>query len=119
VAYLSMDDCFQAGATVDEESEVTVIDCDEPHDSEVVWTDNFCTYGSEGEEAVREARNEAEEECRDRFEAYVRTLPPGVEVELRPYLDGSITKTRDFGTDEEEWSVACVAWSADGRFGSD
>ena len=79
--------------------------------------DNFSTYGSDGDEAAREAVDEAEGVCRDRFEAYVDALPADSGVELRPYLDGGRNRWRDLGTDETRWQVACVAWSADGRFG--
>ena len=119
VHQLDRGDCFDVGPTYDASQDVTVLDCTEPHDSEVVWTDNFSTYGSEGDDAVREAVDEAEDECRERFEAYVDELPAGSGVELRPYLDGGHTRMRDMGTDETRWQVACVAWSADGRFGRD
>ncbi|RYC10402.1 hypothetical protein [Nocardioides zhouii] len=85
VYHLDRGDCFDAGPAYDERSDVTVLDCDEPHDSEVVWS--------------------------DKFDAYVDLLPAGSDVELRAYLDGGISKMRDFGADEEKWTVACVAWS--------
>ena len=117
VHQLDTGDCFDVGPTYDASQDVTVLDCEEPHDSEVVWTDNFSTYGSDGDEAAREAVDEAEGVCRERFEAYVDALPADSGVELRPYLDGGIDRMRDLGTDETRWQVACVAWSADGRFG--
>ena len=117
VHQLDTGDCFDVGPTYDASQDVTVLDCDEPHDSEVVWTGTFSTYGSDGDEAAREAVDEAEGECRERFEAYVDALPADSGVELRPYLDGGRERIRDLGTDETRWQVACVAWSADGRFG--
>lgn len=110
VAFLDAGDCFHAGPTFDEEAEeteVTVLDCAEPHDSEVVWSDSFSTYGSEGEDAVSEAREEAEDECRDRFEEYAARHEG---VRPRWYLAGGTHRTRDLGTDERKWEVACVAW---------
>ena len=116
VYFLDRGECFDAGPAYDERSDVTVLDCDEPHDSEVVRSDTFSTYGSEGDEAVREARDEAEDGCRDEFDAYVDRLPAGSDAELRVYLSGGVSKVRDLGTDEEEWYVGCVAWSPNGRF---
>ena len=110
VAYLDAGDCFHAGPTFDEEAEeteVTVLDCAEPHDSEVVWSDSFSTYGSEGEDAISEAREEAEDECRDRFEEYAAQHDG---VRPRWYLGGGTHRMRDLGTDGRKWEVACVAW---------
>lgn len=117
VAFLDRGDCFDAGPTFDEDVDVTVLGCDGSHDSEVVWTDSFDTYGSEGDAAVAEARDEADDECRDRFAAYLADLPAGADVELRPYLGDGSHHVRDHGTDGRSWTVACVAWSAEGRFG--
>jgi hypothetical protein len=117
VYLLDEGDCFDAGPTSDAGEDVTVLDCAGSHDSEVVWSGNFSTYGSEGDDALREAETEGETECRERFDVYDDALPPGSGVELRTYLDGGIGRMRDMGTDETRWTVACVAWSADGRFG--
>ncbi len=111
VYYLDRGDCFDAGPAYDERSDVTVLDCDEPHDSEVVWADSFSTYGSEGDEAVREARDEVDDECRDRFDAYADRTRAGSALKLRAYLSGGVTKIRSLGTNGRSWAVACVAWS--------
>ena len=119
VYYLDPGDCFDGGPVIDASVDVTVLDCGETHDSEVVSIEHFSTYGSEGEDAVREAEDEAVDECREDLEEYVDQLPAGSEVETRRYLDGGRTSFRDRGADQERWTVACVVWSADGRFGSD
>ena len=117
IYYLDPGDCFDGGPVIDAGVDVTVIDCDDPHDSVVVSIEHFSTYGSEGEDAVREAKDEAVDECHDDLAEYVDQLPAGSDVGTRRYLDGGRTSVRDRGADQERWTVACVAWSADGRFG--
>jgi len=119
VYYMDRGDCFDGGPNIDASVDEEVLDCDESHDSEVVSIEFFSTYGSEGDEALAEAYDEAEDECREAMQAYVDRLPANSGVEARRYLDGGRTVRRDMGADEERWTVACVAWSADGRFGSD
>ena len=63
------------------------------------------------------ARREAQDECRDELEEYVDQLPAAARTQPRLYLDDGSISYRDRGLDEVSWTVACVAWSADGRFG--
>jgi hypothetical protein len=116
VYHLDKGDCFDAGPALERHGEVTVVDCDDPHDSVVVRVEDFSTYGSEGDEARREADDEAADECRDALEEYVDSLAAGNDVESRLYLDPGHDPLKDRALDETEWTVACVAWSPTGRF---
>ena len=112
VYYLDRGHCFSAGPSVDRHAEVTVLACDgEAHDSEVVKTESFSTYGSQGAESEREAVEEAEDECREPFAEYVAALDADSTVELRRYLSPGRNALRGRGLDEVRWEVACVAWS--------
>ena len=112
VYYLDKGDCFDAGPTLDRHGEVTVLDCGDAHDSEVVRIEHFSTFGSEGAEAEEEADREARDECRDELEAYVDQLPAAVQTEPRLYRDNGSINYRDRGMDQVRWTVACVAWRA-------
>lgn len=114
---LDAGDCFDEGPDFDASVHVEVVDCADPHDSEIVRVESFSTYGSEGDDAVDEALDEAEDECREPFAAYVDTLAEGSGVRLRMYLSDGDPPLRGNPLDETRWEVACVAWSADGRFG--
>ena len=117
VYHLDKGNCFDGGTTFERDAEVTVLDCDEPHDSEVVRIESFHTYGSEGADAEAEAEDEARDECSDEMAEYVDALPAGTAVETRLYRNGGRTSMRDGGADDTRWTVACVAWSPDGPLG--
>ena len=116
VYYMDTGDCFDAGPLFDRHADVTVLDCSESHDSEIVDLEFFDTYGSEGAEAEEEAADESADECRDAFDEYAAGLRPDSSIEARLYLDDGRTSFRDRGADQTKWTVACVVWSANGRF---
>ena len=111
-------DCFDDGPAFTPDSEVTLVSCDDPHDSEVLSTPQLDTVGTW---TIEEVRAEGYEKCADDFEEYVAALPADADVVLRLYHPdegrGAVGKGRSL--DLRFWDVACVAWSADGRFGRD
>ena len=106
-------DCFDAGPRVERNEEVTVLDCGESHDSELITVEHFSQYGDHD---LDDAVAEAADECADDLEEYVVELGHAGDVELRLYHPdrGRHPVNGRFG--ERRWTVACVAWSPTGRF---
>ena len=89
VHQLDTGDCFDVGPTYDASQDVTVLDCDEPHDSEVVWTDNFSTYGSDGSEAGPRGGGRGRRACAASTSRRTSTRCRRTRaLQLRAYLDG-------------------------------
>lgn len=106
-------DCFDAGPLVERNEEVTVVDCDDPHDSVLITIEHFSQYGDpDFDEAVAEAHDE----CTDDFEEYVAELGHAGDVELRLYHPDTGRHPVKGAFGERRWTVGCVAWSPTGRF---
>ena len=110
---LDTHDCFDAGPLVERNEEVTVVDCGDSHDSELITIEHFSQYGDHDlDEAVAEARDE----CADHFDEYVAELGHAGDVELRLYHPDTGRHPVKGAFGERRWTVGCVAWSPTGRF---
>jgi hypothetical protein len=113
---LRVSDCFDDGPEWSRDAKVVAVDCDESHDSEVIAVESFSTFGDD--ETPDEITAEAEGECTEVFAEYAASLPTDSRVVLRVYHRSSPHMPARNPFREREWDLACVAWSADGRFGS-